>query len=70
MDVPFSVLVHNTVLGMKGEEGTLLAIGDGFYEVNCRFGGSVHRVLLPVQSTVIIAKEPEERFASDADIER
>ncbi|HVS10187.1 MAG TPA: hypothetical protein VMS76_09975 [Planctomycetota bacterium] len=70
MDVPVDVLIHNTVVGMKGEEGTLLLVGDGFYEVNCRFGGSVHRVLLPVGSTVLIAKQPEERFAVDLEIER
>jgi hypothetical protein len=70
MDIPSEVLIHNTVVGLKGEEGTLLQIGDGFYEVNCRFGGSVHRVLLPVSSTVLISKEREERFTSDVDIER
>ena len=70
MDVPSLVLIHNTVVGLKGEEGTLLRIGEGYYEVNCKFGGSVHRVLLPVSSTVLIAKEREERFTSDVDIER
>jgi hypothetical protein len=70
MDVPTDVLIHNTVVGLKGEEGTLLQIGDGFYEVNCRFGGSVHRVLLPMANTVLIAKEREERFNVVTDIER
>jgi hypothetical protein len=70
MDVPSAVLIHNTVLGLKGEEGTLLRIAEGYYEVNCRFGGSIHRVLLPVTSTVLIAKDREERFDSDVDIER
>jgi hypothetical protein len=70
MDVPVEVLIHNNVVGMKGEEGTLLQIGDGFYELNCRFGGSVHRILLPITSTVLIAKEQEERFAVDFEIER
>ena len=70
MDVPSEVLIHNTVVGLKGEEGTLLQIGDGFYEVNCRFGGSVHRVLLPMANTVLISKDREERFISDLDIER
>jgi hypothetical protein len=70
MDVPSLVLIHNTVVGMKGEEGTLLQIGDGFYELNCRFGGSIHRILLPIQHTVLISKDQEERFASDLEIER
>lgn len=70
MDVPVEVLIHNTVVGMKGEEGTLLYVGDGYYELNCRFGGSVHRILLPIGNTVLIAKQQEERFAVDFDIER
>ncbi|HVS62004.1 MAG TPA: hypothetical protein VMT85_00745 [Thermoanaerobaculia bacterium] len=70
MDVPVEVLIHNTVIGMKGEEGTLLQIGDGFYELNCRFGGSLHRILLPIHHTVLIAKREEERFATDLEIER
>ncbi len=70
MDVPSEVLIHNTVVGWKGEEGTLLFIGDGFYELNFSFSGSIHRVLLPISSTVLIAKDQEERFSSDLDIER
>jgi hypothetical protein len=71
MDVPSVVLIHSTVVGWKGEEGTLLQIGDGFYEINFTFGGSVHRVLLPISSTVLIAKEAEERYiAPDLNIER
>jgi hypothetical protein len=70
MDLPVEVLIHNAVIGMKGEQGTLLQIGDGFYEVNCRFGSATHRVLLPITSTVLIAKDQEERFAVDFDIER
>ncbi|HEX2464355.1 MAG TPA: hypothetical protein VHR17_06985 [Thermoanaerobaculia bacterium] len=70
MDVPSEVLIHSTVVGWKGEEGTLLFIGDGFYEINFSFGGSIHRVLLPISSTVLIAKDHEERFVSDVDIER
>ena len=70
MDLPVDVLIHNTIVGMKGEEGTLLFVGDGFYELNCRFGGSVHRILLPIHQTVLIAKEQEERFTADVEIER
>ena len=70
MDVPSLVLIHNTTIGWQGEEGTLLQIGDGFYEVNCNFGGSIHRVLLPMSTTVLIAKDQEERFAVDNTIER
>ena len=42
---------------------------EGYYELTLRFGGNVHRVHLPVATTVVIHKEPEE--AVDAvEIER
>ncbi len=72
MELPAEVLIHSQLLGMKGSEGTLLQISkDGYYVANCGFGDKIHRVLLPIQSTVLILKEPEESFSSLApDIER
>ena len=70
MDIPSEVLIHNVIIGMKGEEGTLLQIGEGFYEVNCTFGSAIHRLLLPISQTVLISKDEEEVFASDFEIER
>ena len=70
MDLPATVLVHNTTIGMKGEEGTLLQIADRFYEVNISFGSSTHRVMLPIDQTVIIFKDAEEDFVPDIEIER
>jgi hypothetical protein len=49
MELPAEVLIHNSVLGMKGSPGTLLQVSPhGFYEANVRFGERVHRVLLPI----------------------
>ena len=71
MDVPVEVLVHNELAGMKGTQATLLGINEeGFYELKCTFGENQHRVLLPIGSTVLIARNPEEVFASDFEIER
>ncbi|MDX1385895.1 MAG: hypothetical protein R3190_19745 [Thermoanaerobaculia bacterium] len=70
MDVPSEVLIHNATIGMKGEEGTLLRIADGYYEVNCSFGSAIHRILLPVASTVVISKSEEETFDEQLEIER
>lgn len=71
MEIPIEILVHNETLGVKGTEGRLLQIGEeGFYEVNLQFGGSLHRVLLPVSSTVIISKEPEAELGDAVEIER
>lgn len=73
MDVPAEVLIHNAVVGMKGKEGTLLQIHpQGYYELNCRFGERLHRMLLPVEGTVLIAQEVEETVTppAEAEIER
>lgn len=60
MELPKEVLIHNTVMSLKGSPGTLLSISEhGFYEVNLKFGGNVHRVLLPIDGTVLISKGAE-----------
>lgn len=72
MDIPAEVMIHNEVSGMKGTKGTLLRISsDGYYEVNGHFGDNIHRILLPIQETVLIARDAEEIFDSgDDEIER
>ena len=67
MELPTEVLIHNAPLGMKGAPGKLIAISEhGFYEVNCAFGDKIHRVLLPIGATVLIAREPEEPPEAEA----
>ena len=71
MELPTEVLVHNELIGVKGSAGTLLNISEhGFYEVNLRFGSNVHRVLLPIGSTVIISREAEAAPVDSLEIER
>ena len=73
MEVPAEVLVHNELVGMKGSKGTLLTVSPhGYYEINVRFGGErLHRVLLPVATTVLIFQEAEEVVAEgDFEVER
>lgn len=71
MELPVAVLIHNELLGIKGSPGDLLNISPhGFYEVNLRFGEKVHRVLLPVSSTVVIGREPEVAEAERIEVER
>ncbi len=71
MELPAEVLIHNEVMSFKGIMGTLITVSpDGFYEINCRFGERLHRTLFPIQSTVLIAREPEESLVSDLEIER
>ncbi len=71
MELPAEVLIHNTQLGLKGAPGKLIAItSHGCYEVNCAFGDKVHRVLLPIRSTVLIAREPEAPPVEGLEIER
>ena len=71
MELPAEVLIHNSLLGMKGAPGKLIAMSPhGYYEVNCAFGEKVHRVLLPIRSTVLIAREAEAPAVEGLEIER
>ena len=71
MELHTEVLIHNETLGVKGGRGVLLQISpDGYYEVNCVFGGRVHRTLLPIHGTVLISSTPEEASTPDMEIER
>lgn len=71
MELPTEVLIHNSQLGMKGAAGKLIAISDvGYYEINCAFGDKIHRVLLPIGSTALIARQPEEPPVAGLEIER
>jgi len=71
METPREVLVHNDLLGLKGAQATLVQISaDGYYEVNLTFGDSRHRVLLPVERTVVISSDPEANIPTVGEIER
>lgn len=72
MELPSEVMIHNEQLGMKGTRAVLLQIHpDGFYELNVKFGERVHRVMLPIPSTAVIAREPEPAAGPEAaEIER
>ncbi len=71
MELPAEVVIHNTQLGMKGGHGRLLRIcREGYYEVNIALGENLHRALLPVGDTVLIAKEPEDPGAQAVEVER
>jgi hypothetical protein len=71
MEQPTPVLVHNELIGVKGGAGVLLNISEhGYYEVNLKFGSNTHRVLLPVATTVIIGREPEDAEGEAIEIER
>jgi phage FluMu protein Com len=71
MDLPAEVQIHNQLVGLKGSRGTLVAVSsDGYYEVKCPFGQSIHRVLLSIENTVIIFREAEIDYAAEMGIER
>jgi hypothetical protein len=71
MELPAEVLIHNELLGVKGGKGTLLQVSsEGYYEVNCAFGEKIHRTLFPIQSTVLICRQPEDPTRRDLEIER
>ena len=71
MEVPNEVLIHNELLGLKGSRASLIRISpEGYYEVNLRFGNNTHRVLLPIQGSVLIASEAEPSSGDTVEIER
>jgi hypothetical protein len=71
VEIPSEVLVHCEALGVKGSRATLVRLGpEGYYEVNMAFGERLHRVLLPIQGTVLISREPETSVAAGDEIER
>ena len=70
MELPTEVLIHNELLGLKGGRGTLLRYyEEGFYECNLSFGDNTHRVLLPIDATVLIQREAEAEIEIDFEIE-
>jgi hypothetical protein len=71
MELPVAVLIHNELAGLKGVEGALHQISDhGYYVLQYSFGDNVHRVLLPIQETALIFKEPEEAVEKPIEVER
>ncbi len=71
MDLPAEVLLHNELLGIKGGKGSLIAVSaHGFYEVKIKFGEKIHRVFLPIASTVVIMRDPEVSYLIEDEIER
>jgi hypothetical protein len=71
MEQPTPVMIHNELIGVKGSPGTLLNISEhGFYEVNLTFGSNVHRVLLPIASTAVIGRDPEDVWSEGLELER
>ncbi len=45
-------------------------MGEGYYELNVAFGDRTHRVLMPIERTVIIASQAEAEFGAGEEIER
>ncbi len=71
MDLPAEILIHNALLGLKGGKGKLVRVSSqGFYEVKIAFGKKTHRVLLPVDETVVIFREPEAEWEPGVEVER
>ena len=71
MELPSEVRIYNELLGLKGSQGTLVAVSPhGYFEAKVPFRKGTHRVLLPVAETVIVFREPELEIPSDLEIER
>ena len=65
MEIPAKVMIHNQVLGVKGQAGTLVSVDEGgFYEVHMPLGGASHKILFPIAETVLIFAEPNPEIAT------
>ncbi|HNR12501.1 MAG TPA: hypothetical protein PLG17_00455 [Thermodesulfobacteriota bacterium] len=64
------VFIYNDLLGLKGTSGILHEVNSkGYYVTVIRIKEKRHRVLLPVQSTVIIYSEPIVEVENALDLE-
>ena len=64
------VKIYNEILGAKGAKGRLVRVmAEGYYEVLIESAGRNYSSFLPIQSTVILAAEPEEEVPP-LDVER
>lgn len=72
MELPAKVNVYCQILGLSGNQGTLVSIRhDGCYEVRLPSQqGNLHTMYLPVAQTCIIFAEPELEVPGAANIER
>ena len=53
------VFIYNELLGVKGAPGILYeASSKGYYIAAIKFKEKRHRILLPIDSTVIVYSEP------------
>ena len=53
------VFIYNEILGLKGSSGVLQEINqNGYYDALIKVKEKRHRVLLPINQTVIIFSEP------------
>lgn len=69
MEIPSKVSVFNRTLEVKGKLGTLVAIADGYYEINLEVQQKNHTVLFPIAETVVIFNDALPSFA-DFEVER
>ncbi len=72
MELPAKVNVYCQILGLSGNQGTLVSIRpDGCYEVRLPSQqGNLHTMYLPVAQTCIIFADPEVEVPVVANIER
>ena len=71
MDLPAEVQISNDQLGVKNQKATLVSVSPhGYYELRLGFNNRQHKVLVPVNQTSVIFREPEPEFDMEMEIER
>jgi hypothetical protein len=69
MDANDKVKIYNTTLALKGVEGTFVSVNpEGYYELYMKFNDKRHKVMLPINNTVLISEDTVvdgEQFVED-----
>jgi len=70
METPTDVLIYIDQIAGEAKRARLLAIGDGYYEVNLQTAGGLRRALIPIAKTFVFATEIEVDTGLVTEVER
>ncbi|KAB2967357.1 MAG: hypothetical protein F9K18_04390 [Thermoanaerobaculia bacterium] len=70
METPTDVLIYIDQITGEAKRARLLAIGNGYYEVNLQTAGGMRRALMPVAKTFVFATEVEIEPTLVTEVER
>ena len=70
MEIPGKVAVYSPLIDAKGTSAKLIAILDGYYQLETTIKGRIHTMLLPISQAALIFMDPEPEPDPELEIER